>query len=402
MNVIELEEAERILTDTIRPFPAVEMPLVEATGLVLAEDVASDVSMPPFDKSAMDGYAVRSEDVRETPAELELIEKIPAGSVPQRKVGKGQCSKIMTGAPVPEGADAVVIVEDTEPSGSRVRVLRPVSKGKNICFLGEDLKDGDAVFKAGTRIGPSEAAVLASVGKARVKVYPRPTAAVLATGNEVVDVTESPGPGRIRNANSYSMAARLAEMGIRAELLGIARDDEKAMREAVERGLRSDVLLISGAVSVGDWDLVPRVLRDAGVSLIFEKIAVKPGKPTVFGRGNGTWVFGVPGNPVSTVVMMELVVVPALRLMMGWTDPSPQSWEAVLEGSLSHKADRRSHKPVHLRFEDGWKATPAEYHGSADIVGFARANAVAVIPAGVKKIEAGAKVTVYPFPKGLQ
>jgi len=395
-TVLTPEGALEIIRRTAGVLPPREVALEDAVGLVLAEDVISDVDLPPFRKSAMDGYAVRSEDLVAVPAELEVVEEVMAGQVPRRSVGPRQCAKVMTGAPVPQGADSVVMVEHTQPAApGKVRVLRRVDKGRDICDKGEDIAKGQVALPRGTMIRPQEAAVLAATGKARVAVIPRPTVALLPTGNEVVEAGCTPGPGQVRDCNTHSLKARLGRLGIRPSYLGIARDEPDSLRRLLEEGLRSDVLIVSGGVSMGDLDLVPETLRALGVELLFERLAVKPGRPTVFGRRHRTLVFGLPGNPVSTLVIAELLLVPALRAMMGYPDPAPRIVEAVLEGPLSHKGNRRSYLPVRLRFEGGrWSARPVEYHGSADIVGFSRGNAVAAVPEGVRRLEAGERTQV--------
>ena len=397
------EDALEIVLRTVVPLAPQEVALDDSAGLVLAEDVLSDVDLPPFNKSAMDGYAVRSDDVQQAPATLRVVEHINAGQVPHRRVERGECAKIMTGAPLPEGADAVVMVEHTEPAGDdSVRILRTVPGGKNVCPRGEDLRQDQMAVRAGTVIRPAEVAVLAAAGQVRVRVYPRPTMAVAATGNEVVEVRRNPAPGQIRDSNSHSLPARLGRLGIRPDCLGIVRDEREVLLRAVEAGLQHDVFVVSGGVSMGDLDLVPGILRELRVELLFEKVAIKPGKPTVFGRRGRNVVFGLPGNPVSTLVIGELFLMPALRAMMGYPNPKPAVVRAVLEGPLSHKGDRRSYLPVCLRFAEGqWRAAPVEYHGSADIIGFARGNAVAAVPQGVKGLAAGERTHAIPMGEGL-
>jgi len=399
-SAISLELAQQTVLANVPRMGTVEVALENAAGRVLAEDIASDVDMPPFDKSAMDGYAVRGEDVASAPAELRVIEDIPAGATPKKAINAGDCARIMTGAPVPDGADTVVIVEHTEPAAAgRVRVLRATKKRRNICPLGEDVRKGQVVVSAGTRLGPFDIALAAAAGKPALRVYEAPRVAIIATGDEIVEPGKALRPGQIRNSNSYAISARLSQSGIQAEYLGIAPDDAAALRAALLDGLSRDVLIISGGVSMGDYDLVPGMLGELGVELIFQKVAMKPGKPTVFGRRGDTVVFGLPGNPVSTVTVSELILVPALRRMMGEEDPAPRTVEVILDGPLAHKGDRVSFKPVRVRWSDAtWHAEPVEYHGSADLAGSARGNAFASVPKGVKELAAGAKTSVLLFP----
>ena len=320
--MLEIHEAQQIVLRTVSRMPIVEAPLSDALGLVLAEDVAADADTPPFDKSAMDGFAVRFADLAELPATLEVVETIPAGRMPQCEVGAGQASRIMTGAPIPGGADTVVMVEHTEAVDSdggveRVRIDRAPKQGANICRRGEDIRCGTPALLAGTCIRPAEVALLAALGAARPKVYRRPTVAVLATGDELVEADKPIDGARIRNSNSPALHARLSQLGVPVRVLGIACDVADELKQSILEGLKSDVLMISGGVSMGSFDLIPGVLVECGVELLFEKVAVKPGKPTVFGRHSSGYVFGLPGNPVSTLVIAELFAIPALKQMMG-------------------------------------------------------------------------------------
>lgn len=385
---IVLKNAPRMAEQKIR--------LKEAAGSVLAEDIVSDVDMPPFNKSAMDGYAVRSDDLRTVPVKLEIIEDIPAGNVPTKKIGPGRCARIMTGAPVPEGADTVVMQEYTEDDGhGAITILKPASAGLNICLKSENLKAGDTVLRKGTVIRPSEIALLGAVGKSKVKIVGRPRAAVLATGNEIVAIDTTPSPGQIRNSSSHAVISRLSGEGIETDYLGIAGDDQAALRAALEKGIGEyDIFMVTGGVSVGRYDLVKDQLRQLGMKIHFEKVAVKPGKPTVFGTNGKCVVFGLPGNPVSTIVLTELFVVPCIRTMMGHPEPVRPPIQAVLDEPVSSKGTREVFIPVRLyRNNETWRAAPVEYHGSADIVGLSCANALARIPAGTDK--PGSHISVY-------
>lgn len=393
--MIDIQKAAEIILSKVPRMEPVELPLQSAIGLILAEDIHSDVDLPPFDKSAMDGYAVRSEDLTSGDTVLDVVEELAAGQTPTRRIEPGMCAKIMTGAPVPREADAVVMVEKTEPAGDgKVRILKAAIREENICIMGEDLERGDIGVSAGSLIRAQEAAILASIGGAHVRVYPPPEATIISTGDELVPFADKPGPGKIRDSNSVSVAARLARLGVKVKSHGIVRDDLAELRESIENGLSSDLLIVSGGVSMGDFDLVPAAMREAGIELFFEKVAVKPGKPTVFGRRDGTTVFGLPGNPVSSLVIAELLVVPAVREMIGAAEPLPTRTKAMLTEPMKHKGDRDSFVPVRMVFADGWFVEPVEYHGSADIIGFARGNALAMLPKGVKRIEDGEKLEV--------
>jgi molybdopterin molybdotransferase len=398
--MITPEEALRtVLENTPRLEPR-EAPLLEAVGACLAEDVASDLDLPPFDKSAMDGFAARAADLADTPVELEIVEELPAGVAPTQSLGPGTCAKIMTGAPVPEGADAVVRVEDTEPAGpDRVRILRTNLKRRNICARGEDIRRGEPVLEAGTVVEPAEVGVLASVGRDRVRIVRRPRVAVLATGDELVEVTASPGPGQIRDSNSWSLLAACRRAGVPTERLGVARDDEADLRSKIGDGLRRDVLLVSGGVSMGQWDLVPKVFDSLGVATHFAAVRQKPGKPTVFCTRGERLVFGLPGNPVSTLVAFRLYVWPALRKMMGYAEPAPPAIEAALAADAEIRGDRTTFAPASLRWESGgYIAEAIPTHGSADLVAFSRADALAVLEPG--RHEAEERIAVIPMAIG--
>jgi len=395
--MIEPQEALRIVLEKSPRLEAAEVPLPEADGAVLDESVASDSDLPPFDKSAMDGYAVRSADLARLPVELRVAEELPAGTAPTRPIQSGTCAKIMTGAPVPEGADTVVRVEHTEwLGGGRVRILRSDLPQRNICARGEDVRKGETVLEVGRVLRPPEIGLLASVGRERVRIVRRPTVAVLATGDELVSVSTVPGPGQIRDANSWSLLACCRRAGVGVESLGVARDTLDHLGDRIARGLERDVLLVSGGVSVGEWDLVPKVLRDLGVAIHFATVRMKPGKPILFGTHGRGLVFGLPGNPVSTIVGFHLFVLPALRRMMGWVDPAPPTVAATLVGDVKVRGNRRAYLPTVLRREgETWVVKAVETRGSADLVGFSRADALVVLEPGTHP--AGTRVKAYPF-----
>jgi len=394
--MIDPSEALQIVLEKTPGLEPVEVPLLEGVGAVLVEPIASDMDLPPFDKSAMDGYAARSEDLAHLPVELRVTEALPAGTAPTRAVEAGTCAKIMTGAPVPAGADRVVKVEDTEAlSEGRVRILR-FDAGRNICVRGEDIRKGATVLEAGHVFRPPEIGLLASVGRERVRVGRRPTVAVLATGDELVPVSAVPGPGQIRDANSWSLLACCRGAGVPACSLGVGRDNEADLRAKIAEGLRHDVLLVSGGVSVGEWDLVPEVLRELGATIHFTTVRMKPGKPTLFATHARGLVFGLPGNPVSTLVGFHLFVRSALKKMMGHPDPVPPSVAATLAGETKVRGNRTTFVPAILRREeDAWVVEAIETRGSADLVGFSRAEALIALEPGVH--EAGSGVQALPL-----
>jgi len=395
--MISPHEALEIVLADARRLEAVGVPLAEALGGVLAEAACADSDLPPFDKSAMDGYAVRAADVARLPADLAVIEELPAGQTPTRPLAPGACAKIMTGAPVPAGAGLVVPVEDTErlPDG-RARILRVVAGRPHICPRGEDVRQGAPVLEAGRVLRPQEIGLLASVGRERVPIYRRPRVAVLATGEELVPVAAVPGPGQIRNSNSSSLLACCRAAGVPADDLGVARDEQADLRGKIAEGLSRDVLIVSGGISMGEWDFVPKVLADAGVVVRFATVRMKPGKPTVFGTRGTSLVFGLPGNPVSTLVGFRLFVRPALRKMMGHPDPAPAPLDVRLSAPMKVKDDRTLFAPAVLRYAaDGWEAMPVATHGPADLVGFSKADGLIILEPGAYK--AGACVKALPM-----
>ena len=375
---LTVEEAlVRLLAET--PSPEIEhRALIEAAGSVLAEDVSSDVDMPPFDKAMMDGYAVVAAD---TPGTLEMIEEVPAGRVPVKPIVRGTCAKIMTGAPVPEGADAVQQVEKSRGAGGRIEILEAVRAGQNIARHGEDVRRGDRVLAAGQRLRPPEIAVLASVGRDRVRVYRRPACAVFATGDELVEPPAPPGPGQIRNSNAYSIAAQVRAMNLPCDVLPLARDREDELRARIRDGLKRDVLLVAGGVSAGERDLVIPALEAEGVRAVLHQIRIRPGRPFFFGRRDRSVVFALPGNPVSTLVTFEVFVRPFLGRMMGWTDATRPHVSARLAAPLAKKADRTQYLPARLaRDGAGYRVEVLPWRGSADIFTLTRANALAIQP----------------------
>ena len=341
----------------------------------------------------MDGYAVRADDVKATPVELDVVEDIPAGVAPTRTITPGTCAKIMTGAPVPEGADTVVMVEDTEPAGEgRVRILKTIGERRNICLRGEDVRKNEEVIEAGRVVHPSDAGLLASVGVEEALVTRRPRLATLATGDELVDITDVPGPGQIRDANSSILLTWCRRAGVAADALGVARDNETDLREKITAGLEHDMLVVSGGVSMGEWDLVPTIFAEAGVTVHFATIAQKPGKPTLFATTDRGLVFGLPGNPVSTLVGFRLYVWPAIRKMMGHPDPAPAPVEATLAGPTTVRGNRFTYVPAKL---DGESVRVIETKGSADLVGFSKADALVPLEPG--SYDAGISVDVLPL-----
>ncbi len=388
--MIPLTEALRIVLDSARLLETEHVDLADALDRVLAEDVCADIDIPPFDKATVDGYACRRADLAHT---LTVVETIPAGVRPNKQIGPDQCAKIMTGAAMPQGADCAIMIEQTETVGGNAIRFTAKQTPDNIFRRAQDIHSGQVVLPKGSRIGPQHIAVLASVGHVRPLVARRPKVGILAGGDELVGPAVRPGPAQIRNSNSSQLAAQLWAMGIEARDYGMVRDVaaeiDRVLRAAIAE---NDVVLISGGVSVGDFDLVPAVLRQNDVRLLFEKIAVKPGKPTIFGLSRTGYCFGLPGNPVSTFVVFELLVKPFLYKLMGY-EYSPVEVEMRLTEAVMRKdTERQSWVPV--RLTSGATAAPLEYHGSGHILALCEAEGLMAMDIGTTRIEKGAPVCV--------
>jgi molybdopterin molybdotransferase len=381
--LLTVEQASDVILKDVPTLRVTEVSLSAAPGHVLAEECVSDLDMPPFDKSMMDGYALRAADA----GALEVIEEVPAGKVPSREILPGTCSKIMTGAPLPAGADAVQQVEKTRRDGSRVTLLSPVKPGQNVARRATDMRAGETVLRPGHRLRPAEIAALAAIGRTRVRVYSKPRCAVLATGDELVAPDATPGPGQIRNSNTSQIAAQVRDLGLECDDLGIVRDDEAAIRAAIREGLKRDVLLLSGGVSAGDWDLVLPALEAEGVKISMHKVAIKPGKPFCFAPR----VFGLPGNPVSSFVIFEVFVRPYLGRLMGAETARPRL-RARLETPVTQKIERVQYLPAVVRIEEGGAVVrTVPWQGSADLFAVTKANAFLVVPVQTAH-DAGASV----------
>ena len=396
--MIKVEEAGRIISGNIKQTGGERITLLEALDRVTARGYSSEDNIPPFDNSAMDGYAVSSSETsgasRENPVLLEVIENLPAGGVAAREVMKGQAARIMTGAPVPRGADAVVVVEKTKSEGRKVRVFEGVKAAENIRHAGEDIKKGDSVIKKGTLITPAGMGLLASIGAQTIEVAGSPRIGILATGDELVDAGQKPGPGKIRNSNSYSLFGLVKKCGGVPVHLGIARDDKSMMREKIEEGLQNDMLIISGGVSVGDYDYVKEVMADLGARIEFEKVAIRPGRPLTFAMIRNKPVFGLPGNPVSVMVCFEVFIRPAISKMLGRDDGEKKEVRAVLEEDVKKRKGLRYFLRAQTRWANGAYVTRTTGpQGSGILRSMALANSLLVLPEDEEAIKKGAKVT---------
>lgn len=396
-DLTPVEEALELVLAEARPLPLERVALSAAPGRVLAEAVSSDVDVPPFDRCAMDGYALRAADVEEAPTSLKLVGRLFAGEVWKGELGPGLALKVMTGAPLPAGADAVQMVEKAREEGERVVVYEPVPAGRHVAPCGEDLRVGAVALPAGRLIGPAEVGLLATVGCAEVPVHGRPSAAALSTGDELVEVGEKPGPGRIRNSNGPMLAVLARMLGCDpVELLPVARDTTAALKAAFERGLRADLLLVSGGVSKGEKDQVGEVLAQLGVRPVFHGIDLQPGKPLWFGVApEGGLVFGLPGNPVSALTTARLFAGAAARRLRGFENPLPPARQAVLAGTHSRKARRPGWLPaVVTQRGERLECRPVTSSGSADLTAAAEANATWIAPKDRPSFRPGDEVEV--------
>jgi molybdopterin molybdotransferase len=396
---LSVEEAQQRILATVRVLEAERAPLLEAAGRVLAEAIAADRDIPPLANSAMDGYAVRAADVAQVPARLRVIGEAAAGTVCQAMVEPGTAVRIMTGAPTPPGADTVVRFEDTRQESEWVEILRAPHPGANVRPAGEDVRAGQVVLQPGKVLRPQEIGMLAAVGRVEVAVIRRPRVAILATGDEVVPPGETPGPGQIHDANSYTVAAQVREFGGVPLLLGVARDQEVLIREGMRRALAqgADFIITSGGVSVGDFDLVKQVLAAEG-EMHFWSLNAKPGRPLAFGVVGGIPLLGLPGNPVSAMVSTELFARPALLKMQGFSDWSRPTLRARLVDAIPRKDRRRHYLRVRLHeTPSGLEARLTGEQGSGILYSLVQADGLAVIPEGTDHLEAGTEVEVLLF-----
>jgi molybdopterin molybdotransferase len=396
MEHLTVTAAQRCVLESVKLLGAESIGLEISLGRVLAEDIRANRDQPPYDVSAMDGFALRSADVMNAPAVLEIVEDIRAGEIPIKTVLAGQCSRIMTGAPVPSGADAVIRVEDTRaPADSRVQINVSVKPGNDIRRRGESMKDGELVLQRGTEITPGAVGILAMVKRNMVQVYRQPRVAILSTGDELEGLDEPFDANKIPDANTYALMAQVQALGIAPALLGIARDDPDELQRYLQSGLKYDVLLVSGGTSVGAHDYVRPTLESLGVAMKFWRVEMKPGHPMAFGMTAGCFVFGLPGNPVSSMVCFEQFVVPAIRYMTGHARMHRRTITARLTHDVKHKHSRTEFVRVMLsRDADGYAATSAGDQGSGILASMSKADGLMIVPAASKGMAAGERVTV--------
>ncbi len=395
-----LDEARKVVLEATTPLGLEKIPILDALGRVLGEDIIAERDNPPWDNSAMDGFAVRWEDIKQEhaiakPVTLKVIEDVPAGKTPTQTVGPGQAIRIMTGAPIPKGADTVVKVEDTEHTRDLVTIFKPEARGANIRPQGEDVKKGECIIAKGTRIRPAEAGMLAILAKSFVFVYQRPRVAILSTGDELADLDERFSEDKIINSNSYGLAAAVQEAGGVPILLGIAKDQPAALKEKIWHGLNADILVLSGGVSMGDYDFTRAVFKDLGAEMNFWKLAIRPGQPLAFGKIQGKLAFGLPGNPVSSMVTFEQLVRPAILKMGGHRSYGRPIVQAIFQETFSKKPDRRHFLRGILTREDGvFKVWTTGDQGSGILTSMVKANCLIDVPAEVERLNPGDTVSV--------
>ncbi len=402
--MISVAEAIQIVRQETAVLPPEQVELAHALGRVLAQDIVADSDLPPFDRSQMDGYAVRAHDVESAPVRLRIVGESAAGRGWHQQLEEGQAVRIMTGAPVPAGADSVQQVELTHElkDGTVVELLESVERGKSIVKRGTEIKAGEVVSNAGTTITPAIMAVLAAFGYATVEVFRRPRVGVLATGTELVPVDQKPGQDQIRDSNNYSIGGYAELTGAVVERLPLTGDETSLLRRQIAKAAeRCDVIVTSGGVSMGVYDVTKSALKELEAEMFFERVALRPGKPTVFARlPNGTLVFGLPGNPVSVSVTFNLFARTALLTMQGAAEPVLKRETALLARAVKGTADRESYLPAQVTINDDGQlvAFPLKWGGSSDFVAFAVATALVIVPAGAKMIEAGSLVNVLRLP----
>jgi molybdopterin molybdotransferase len=394
-DLTPLHEAQKTVLDAARPLGLEKVAILNTLGRVLGEDIVAIRDNPPWDNSAMDGFAVRSEDLRQEhaiskPVILNIIEEVPAGKVATKTVGPGQAIRIMTGAPLPRGADAVVKVEETEPSANSVKIFKPIDPHANVRPQGEDVKKGECIIAKGTQIRPAEAGMLAILAKSFVLVYQQPRVAILSTGDELADLDERFSEEKIINSNSYGIAAAVQEAGGIPILLGIAQDQPAALKEKISHGLNADILVLSGGVSMGDYDFTKAVFQELGAEMNFWKLAIRPGQPLAFGKIQGKLAFGLPGNPVSSMITFEQLVRPALLKMCGLRAYGRPVVQAQIQEKFSKRNDRRHFLRGVLTREDGvFKVRTTGEQGSGILTSMVKANCLIDVSEEIERLNPG-------------
>ncbi|HET6459516.1 MAG TPA: gephyrin-like molybdotransferase Glp [Syntrophales bacterium] len=405
--MISVEDALNQILKAIVPLGQEKVDVLDSLGRVIGEDIYANRDIPPRDNSAMDGYAVRWEDTRgaskRKPIVLHVIEDLPAGAIPRKTVGKGESSRIMTGAPIPDGADAVVRMEDTVKDGRKVKVFVLAKMGQDIRPAGEDVRNGELVISKGDIIRPAEIGMLASLGRSFISVYQRAVVAVLATGDELVDIDENPSPWQIVSSNSYSLAAQIIDCrGIPLQI-GIAKDTKEDLVAKFKAALRADIIVSSGGVSVGDYDLVKDVMKEVGNKMQFWRVAMRPGRPLAFGFMGGVPLFGLPGNPVSSMIAFEQFVRPSILKMMGHKNLFRRTVEATIREDITKKRGAKHFIRARVECKNGkLMVTSTGAQGSGILKTMVRANGLIILPENSISVKKGGQVTVQLLDSSLE
>lgn len=397
--MIDIDIALEKVLNRVEINNSIRVPILESIGLIIAEEIYANDTIPPFDKSAMDGYAVKYRDtIGSTKVDsnlLNLVGEVPAGHPSDYYLKSGEALKIMTGAPIPKGADAVLRKERAHLKCNQIEVLAEVSKGKDICPAGEDVEQGELIFSPGTKITPAVVGMLATLGYDEVTVYRQPEVAILATGDELVDINDDLKAGKIRNSNTYSIAAQVKTYGSKFKILGIGRDNLTKLKEKIKLGLESDILITTGGVSVGEYDLIQDVYQELGIDILFKKVAMKPGKPVTFGVYNDKLIFWLPGNPAAAMVGFEIFVRPTLLKLIGQQDLKLKRVTAKLKENVKKKKGRRHYlRTVLTKTDNEYFVSKAGTQGSGVLHTFANANSLTVIPQNIEYLAKGSEVEV--------
>jgi len=397
--MLSVEKALKTILARFRPLGLIETDIIKSLGRVCGENVIASRTIPFADNSAMDGYAARYSDIKDAtaqnPVALKVVENIPAGKIPQKKLKKGEASRIMTGAVIPAGADVVIRQEDTRKTRDSVFISAAAKKGLNIRSAGEDVKKGELVIPKGAVIGPAQIGLLASLGRKQIRIHAQPRVAILSTGDELVDISHNPPAGKIVNSNSYALAAQVLACGGIPIMLGIARDNKQALRNKLQKSLGADVIVSSGGVSVGDYDFVKDILSEKGNNLYFWQVAMRPGKPLVFGDIKGVPLFGLPGNPVSVMVSFEQFVRPSLLKMQGHTNIFRPEIKARCLDEIQKKPGLKYFiRGIVRRKDDNYTVVTTGDQGSGILKSMVMANGLIVLEENVTNIEKGTEVRV--------
>jgi molybdopterin molybdotransferase len=397
--MISYEDALQNILGVISPLGLEKINILDALGRVIGEDIYAGRSIPPKDNSAMDGYALRAEDTAgaspERPIRLEVVEDIPAGVVPQKRIGPGQAARIMTGAPIPEGADSVLRMEDTKKEGTQVALFVAVEKGQDIRYQGEDVREGEAVIARGDVIRAAEVGMLASLGRSFIFVHQKPMVAIVSTGDELVDIDETASPWKIINSNGYSLAALVKECGAIPLQMGIAQDKREDLIAKFRAAMRADLIVSSGGVSVGDYDLVKEIMKEVGNQMQFWRVAMRPGRPLAFGVLGNIPLLGLPGNPVSSMVSFQQFVRPAILKMLGHKNLFRRTIRALLTEDVQKTPGYRHFIRAQIkRDKEGYVVVSTGEQGSGILKSMVRANGLIVIPEEAHMAHAGEIVTV--------